>query len=81
MNISTSVSVPSECHDFQNGSFDHLADERDDFEEMLNAMCEDDGDAGPFPATIATRQQLVTYAIGSIMRQRSVTVISSASRK
>lgn len=65
-------------HDFRSGSFDHLADPRDDFAELLDSMCEADSEAiGPFDHHPHYEVRMVTYKIGSVLRQRVETVITT----
>lgn len=79
MNTYTSSAPSVEvAHDFTNGSFDHLADPRDDFEELLDSMMPAaDGEAGPFDTIPHSETRTVVYMIGSVLRERVETVITN----
>jgi len=69
-------------HDFRSGSFDHLADPRDDYADLLDSMCEADSEeVGPFDPSSHSVERIVTYKIGDVLRQKVVTVIASSSRR
>jgi hypothetical protein len=75
---SRSVARVEVAHDFTAGSFDQLADPRDDFADLLDSMCEADSDEdGPFDQTPHSVTRTQFYKVGSVLRQRSVTVITT----
>jgi len=69
-------------HDFQNGSFDHLADPRDDYSDLLESMCEAPSDEeGPFAdRPVVLQRSFTTYMIGGVPRIKVRTVISNRPR-
>ena len=70
------------AHDFTNGSFDHLEDPRDDFAEMLDSLVPaPEGEVGPFDRTPHHETVDSFYYVGSVLRQRSVTVITNRPRQ
>ena len=70
------------AHDFTNGSFDHLEDPRDDFAEMLDSLVSaPEGEVGPFDRTPHHETVDSFYYVGSVLRQRSVTVITNRPRR
>ena len=83
MNTYISTATPVEvAHDFTNGSFDHLADPRDDFEEMLDSMMPAaDDEQGPFDTSPHMVTRTVAYTIGSVPRTRVERVITNRPSK
>lgn len=77
------ASAPVEVlHDFRSGSYDNLADPRDDYADLLDSMCEADSEeVGPFDPSPHSVERIVTYKIGNVLRQKVVTVIATGSRK
>lgn len=70
------------AHDFTNGSFDHLEDPRDDFAEMLDSLVPaPEGEVGPFDRSPHHETVDSFYYIGSVLRHRSVTVITNRPRR